>query len=90
LNRACHANEKLAWSEVDGDFEEEEFHTSLGNHMESGTIVAPQPTLKTYLEVDSHVHSIIMEQLNNLNNAHLSPNKFATTFHNQDYNKTKG
>jgi hypothetical protein len=52
----------LAWGEVDGYFEEKEFHTSLGNPIkESSNVVAPQLTLKTYLEVDSHMHFIIVE-----------------------------
>lgn len=62
MNRARHVDEILAQGEVDGDSEKEEFHTPLKSHMkEFGTIIALQPTPKTYLEVDSHVHSIIME-----------------------------
>ncbi len=62
LNKARHINEILAWGEVDGDSKEKEFHTPPRNPMkEFGTIVALQPTPKTYLEVDSHVHSIIVE-----------------------------
>jgi len=37
-------------------------HTPLGSPMkEFDTIVAPQPTPITYLKVDSHMHSIIVE-----------------------------
>jgi hypothetical protein len=52
----------LAWDEVDGNSEEKEFHIPLRSPMKKfGIVVAPQPTPKTYLKVDSHVHSIIVE-----------------------------
>ncbi len=62
LSRARRTDEKLAWGEIDGGSKEEEFHTPLISLMkESNTIVAPQPTPKTYLKIDSHMHSIIVE-----------------------------
>jgi hypothetical protein len=42
LNKAQHADEILAWGEVNGDYEEEEFHTPLRSLMkEFGIVVAP-------------------------------------------------
>ncbi len=82
LSRAQHVDEKLAWGEIDGGSKEEEFHTPLGSLMkESSTIVAPQPTPKTYLKIDSHVHSTIMEHLISLYIAQLSFHKSSRASH---------
>ncbi len=82
LSKARHVDVKLVWGEVDGGSEEEEFHTPLGNLMkESVTIVAPQPTPKTYLEIDSHVHSIVVENLISLDIAQLFFHKSSVASH---------
>jgi len=48
---------------------------------EFNTIVAPQPTPKTYLKIDSHVHSTIMEHLISLYIAQLSFHKSSRASH---------
>jgi hypothetical protein len=72
----------LAWGEIDEGFEEEEFHTPLRSLMkEFSTILTPQPTPKTYFEIESHVHSTIVEHLISLNIAQLSFHKPSVASH---------
>jgi len=48
LSRAQFANEKLAWGDNDGDFEDETFYTPLGSLEKEGTSFITMPCPKTH------------------------------------------
>lgn len=66
LSRAQFVNEKLAWGDNDGDFEDEMFYTPLGSPRKEGTSFTTIPSPKTYLQVDTYLHFAIVKQLTKL------------------------